>query len=48
MEVREGYIVWESKITEDMVSHLNEQEISLLINALDDAVADIADSYEVE
>jgi hypothetical protein len=41
-------ILWESRITEDMVSHLNGQEISLLINELNDTVAAIAESYEVE
>jgi hypothetical protein len=41
-------ILWESRITEDMVSHLNGQEISLLINELNDTVATIAESYEVE
>jgi hypothetical protein len=41
-------IVWQSTITEDMVSHLNGQEISMLINELDDTVAAIAENYEVE
>jgi hypothetical protein len=41
-------ILWESRITEEMVSHLNGQEISLLINELNDTVAAIAESYEVE
>ena len=40
-------ILWQSKITADMVAHLNEQEISLLINELDDVVATVAENYEV-
>ena len=43
-----GDIIWESRIKEDMVAHLNQHEISLLVNELDDAVAAIAESYEVE
>jgi len=43
-----GDILWQSIIREDMVAHLDPQEISLLINELDDAVAAIAESYEVE
>jgi hypothetical protein len=43
-----GNILWESRITEEMVSHLNGQEISLLINELNDTVAAIAENYEVE
>jgi hypothetical protein len=41
-------IVWQSIITEDMVKHLNEQEISLLVEELNDTVAAIAENYEVE
>jgi hypothetical protein len=41
-------IVWQSTITEDMVKHLNDHEISLLINELDDTVAAIAENYEIE
>lgn len=41
-------IVWQSTITEDMVAHLDPQEISMLINELDDTVAAIAENYEVE
>jgi hypothetical protein len=43
-----GNIIWESRITEEMVSHLDQHEISLLINELDDSVAAIAENYEVE
>ena len=41
-------IVWQSTITEEMVAHLDPQEISMLINELDDTVAAIAENYEVE
>ena len=41
-------ILWQSTITEKMVSHLNEQEISLLIEELNDVVAVIAENYEIE
>lgn len=40
-------VVWSSTLTAEMTSNLNENELSLLINALDDAVADICESYEV-
>lgn len=40
-------IVWQSTITEEMVEHLNPQELSLLINELDDVVAQVAENYEV-
>jgi hypothetical protein len=43
-----GNIIWESRLTEEMVSHLNDNEISLLVNELDETVAAIAESYEVE
>ena len=41
-------ILWQSTITEDMVSHLNEQEISLLVEELIDVVAVVAENYEVQ
>jgi hypothetical protein len=31
-----------------MVSHLNEQEISLLVEELNDVVAVVAENYEVQ
>lgn len=43
-----GNIIWESRITEEMVSHLDQHEISLLINELDDSVAAIAENFDVE
>lgn len=41
-------IIWTSAVTTDMVANLNEHEIGLLIEALDDAVAQICEDYEVE
>jgi Na+-translocating ferredoxin:NAD+ oxidoreductase RNF subunit RnfB len=41
-------IAWQSTVTEQMIAHLDENEISLLINALNDAVAEICESYEIE
>jgi hypothetical protein len=38
-------LIWSSAVTADMVKDLNEHEISLLINALDDAVAQLCESY---
>lgn len=43
-------IAWQSTLTQEMLdnSDLNANEISLLINALDDAVAEICESYGVK
>jgi len=41
-------IIWTSAVTTEMTADLNEHELSLLINALDDAVAEICESYGVE
>lgn len=52
MEMNENdkNIIWQSTLTESMVanSDLNDNEISLLVNALDDAVAEICESYGVK
>ena len=40
--------VWESSVTEEMVSKLNDNEISMLVEALNDAVMEICQSYEIE
>lgn len=40
-------IIWESKLTAEMVSHLSEEEVQLLIDELNDAVAEICEQYEV-
>jgi hypothetical protein len=41
-------LVWESSVTEEMVSKLNDNEISMLVEALNDAVMEICQSYEIE
>ena len=41
-------VAWQSTITEKMISHLNEQEISLMLNSLNDAVEQICNDYEVK
>jgi hypothetical protein len=41
-------VAWQSTITEKMISHLSEQEISLMINSLNDAVEEICNDYEVK
>jgi hypothetical protein len=41
-------VIWSSMLATDSVAHLNEQELSLLINELDDAVARICEDYEIE
>ena len=40
-------IIWESRLTAEMVSHLSEDEVQLLIDELNEAVAEIGESYEV-
>lgn len=42
-------IAWQSSLTNEMIdtSELTEQEVSLLINALNDAVAEICESYGI-
>lgn len=42
-----GKYVWQSQVTEEMVANLNEHEISLLVDELNDSVAQICESYEV-
>jgi hypothetical protein len=41
-------IVWQSTVLAEMVEHLNDNEISLLVNALNDAVAEICESYDIK
>jgi hypothetical protein len=41
-------IAWQSTVLEEMVEHLDDNEISLLVNALNDAVAEICESYEIK
>jgi hypothetical protein len=40
--------VWESSVTEEMVSELNDNEISLLVEALNEAVMEVCQNYEVK
>lgn len=37
--------VWKSEVTEEMVSSLSEQEISLLVEALNEAVEEICTNW---
>jgi hypothetical protein len=40
--------VWESSVTEEMVSNLSDNEISLLVEALNEAVMEVCQNYEVK
>ena len=40
-------VKWQSKLTSKMIKHLTDNEASLLINELNDAVQAIFESYEV-
>ena len=40
-------IEWQSKLTSKMIKHLTDNEASLLINQLNDAVMEICQSFEV-
>jgi hypothetical protein len=37
--------VWKSEVTEEMVSSLNDQEISLLVEALNEAVQEVCENW---
>lgn len=37
--------VWKSELTEQMVSSLSKQEVSLLVEALDQAVQEICENW---
>jgi hypothetical protein len=37
--------VWKSELTEEMVSSLSGQEVSLLVEALDQAVQEICENW---
>ena len=39
--------IWTAEVTHEMVAHLNEQEISLLLNELNDVVQQVCENYEV-
>jgi hypothetical protein len=40
--------IWQSSLTEEMVVDLSSQEISLLVEALDQAVMEVCQNYEVK
>ena len=37
--------IWKSELTEEMVSSLSGQEVSLLVEALNDAVQEICENW---
>jgi hypothetical protein len=41
-------VVWEFKITDNMITHLDSNNLSLFINALEDSIEEICTNYEVE
>lgn len=40
-------IVWQSTVTEEMITALNDNEVSLLVEALNEAVMEVCTNYEV-
>jgi lipoate-protein ligase B len=40
--------IWQSSLTEEMVVDLSSQEVSLLVEALDQAVMEVCQNYEVK
>ena len=40
--------VWSAAVTDEMVSSLNSNEISLLVEALNDSVMEICQNYGIE
>ena len=40
-------IVWQSTVTEEMIAGLNSNEVSLLCEALNEAVMEVCTNYEV-
>lgn len=41
-------IVWQSTLTDEMISHLSEIDTNLLIKSLDEAVEQVCDIYEIK
>jgi hypothetical protein len=37
--------IWKSELTEEMVRSLSEQEVSLLVEALNDAVQEVCENW---
>lgn len=40
--------IWQSSVTEEMVVDLSDNEISLLVEALDQAVMEVCQNFEVK
>ena len=40
--------VWQFTITDNMIEHLDMNELSLFINSLEDSIQDICSNYDVE
>jgi len=40
--------VWQFLITDNMIEHLDMNELSLFINSLEDSIQDICSNYDVE
>lgn len=41
-------IVWEFKITNNMLKHMDDNEVSLFFNDLEDSIEQICETYDVE
>jgi len=41
-------IAWQFKISEDMIKHLEIEELSLFLTALEDSIEEICGNYNVE
>jgi hypothetical protein len=45
LQGRNVMAIWKSELTEEMVSSLSDQEISLLVEALNDAVQEVCENW---
>ena len=45
---KQSGIVWEFKITGNMLKHMDDNEVSLFFNALEDSIEEICEAYGVE
>ena len=41
-------LVWDFKISDNMINHLEINELSLFLNALEDSIEEICGNYNVE
>ena len=41
-------LVWEFKISDNMVEHMDQNELSLFLSSLEDSIEEICGNYEVE